>query len=132
MTWMTTGHELRALYAMNNSRLWMTWMTLGHELTTLDAMNNWGLWMIWTILGHKLKALDTKDWNIGFYGYISTSILRIYRKYRRNIGEITVDIFSQISIESKLFKINKNIWKNFKNDKISKNTHFKVLKIYSF
>ena len=26
----------------------------------------------------------TKDWNIGFYGYFGTSILRIYR---RNIGE---------------------------------------------
>ena len=32
------------------------------------------------------KVVGIKDWNIGFYGYIGTSILRIYRKYRRNIG----------------------------------------------
>ena len=37
-----------------------------------------------------------------------------FHGYIGNIGEISVDIFSQISIESKLFKINRNTWKNFK------------------
>ena len=36
----------------------MTWMTLGHGLKALDAMNNLGLWMIWAILGRKLKVMD--------------------------------------------------------------------------
>ena len=39
--------------------------------------------------------------------FTGISILRFYG-YIGNIGEISVDIFSQISIESKLFKINKN------------------------
>ena len=42
---MTHGHEVRALDAMNKSRLWMNGMTLGCELSTLDAMNNLRLWM---------------------------------------------------------------------------------------
>ena len=36
--------------------------------------------------GGTIDFVTNKDWNIGFYGYIGTSILRIYRKYRRNIG----------------------------------------------
>ena len=42
---MTLGRELRALYAMNSSGLWLTWMTLCHELRALDAMKNSGLGM---------------------------------------------------------------------------------------
>ena len=38
----TPGHELRALDAMNNSRLSMTGNTLGHEPKALNAMNNSG------------------------------------------------------------------------------------------
>ena len=34
------GYELKALNAMNYSRLWLTRMTLGHELRALNAMNN--------------------------------------------------------------------------------------------
>ena len=45
--------------------------------------------------------------------FMDISVLRFYG-YIGNIGEISVDIFSQISIESKLFKINRNTWKNFK------------------
>ena len=40
--------------------------------------------------------------------FTDISVLRFYG-YIGNIGEISVDIFSQISIESKLFKINRNI-----------------------
>ena len=40
---MTLGHELKALDAMNNSRLWMTLATLRRELKALDAMNSLGL-----------------------------------------------------------------------------------------
>ena len=55
---------------------------------------------------------------------MNISILRFYR----NIGKISVDIFSQISVERKLFKIYRNAWKNSKkNDKISKNSYFKVI-----
>ena len=46
---------------------------------------------------------------LGFYEYIG------------NIGEISVDILTKISMRRKLFKIHKNAWKNSKkNDKISK------------
>ena len=74
----------------------------------------------------------TNDENIGNYGYIGTSILRIYRYFDftniENIEKISMNIFSQISVGRKLFKIHRNVWKNSKkNDKISKNTHFKVI-----
>ena len=39
---MTSGCELRALDAMNNSGLWLTLTTSGHKLKALDAMNNSG------------------------------------------------------------------------------------------
>ena len=42
---MTLDQELRALDAMNNSRLWFTLMTLGIELRDLDSMNNSGFSM---------------------------------------------------------------------------------------
>ena len=45
MTCMTLSHELRALHAMNNSRLWMIRTILGRELKNLDAMTNIRLWM---------------------------------------------------------------------------------------
>ena len=39
-----------------------------------------------------------------------------------------MNIFTQISIKDKLFKINKNIEKTFKkNDKIKNNIHIKVI-----
>ena len=44
---------------------------------------------------------------------MNMSILRFYG-YIENIGEISVDIFSQISMEQKLFKIHRNAWKNSK------------------
>ena len=34
------GFVLKALDAMNNSRLWLTWMTQGPELKGLDGMDN--------------------------------------------------------------------------------------------
>ena len=37
---MTLGNELKALHAMNNSRLCLTSTTLGCELSALNAMNN--------------------------------------------------------------------------------------------
>ena len=43
---MTSRYELKALYAMNNSGLWMTHTTLGREMRDLDAMNSYGLLMI--------------------------------------------------------------------------------------
>ena len=47
------------------------------------------------------------------------SVLRFYR-YIRNI--------EKISVERKLFKIYRNAWENSKkNDKISKNSYFKVI-----
>ena len=49
---------------------------------------------------------------VEFYGYIE---------------KISMDIFTQISVRQKLFKINENTWKTPKNDKISKNTHVKVI-----
>ena len=42
---MTLGLKLRALNAMNNSRLWFTLMTLGIEMRDLDSMNNSGFSM---------------------------------------------------------------------------------------
>ena len=39
------GHELRALYAKNNLRLWITWATLGYELMVVNLMNNIRLWL---------------------------------------------------------------------------------------
>ena len=41
-TRMSPNRMLKALDAMNNSRLWVTWATLGHEL--------W-LWMLWRTQG---------------------------------------------------------------------------------
>ena len=41
--WMS--HELKALDAMNNSRLRLMWTILGHEIKVLDAMKSSGLWM---------------------------------------------------------------------------------------
>ena len=41
------------------------------------------------------------------------SVLRFYG-YIRNIEKISVDIFSQILVERKLFKIYRNAWKNSK------------------
>ena len=38
-------HGIKALDAMNISRLWMIGMTLGRELRALDDMNSLGLWM---------------------------------------------------------------------------------------
>ena len=58
--------------------------------------------------------------------FTDISVLRFY-EYIEDIEEIPMDIFSQISIEWKLFKINRNAWKTSKNDKISKNTYFKVI-----
>ena len=43
----TLSRELKALDALNNSRLWMTWVTPGHEPMALDAMKSSELWMIW-------------------------------------------------------------------------------------
>ena len=40
-----SGCELRALYAKNDSGLWVTWATLDQELRTLNAMNNIVLWL---------------------------------------------------------------------------------------
>ena len=45
---MTLSHELKALNAMNNSKLWMICSTLGHDLRALDAMNNSELLIICT------------------------------------------------------------------------------------
>ena len=42
---MTLICELRALDAMNKSKLGLTQKTLGYELTTLDVMTSLGLWM---------------------------------------------------------------------------------------
>ena len=38
-----------------------------------------------------------------------------------------MDIFTQISVRRKLFKIDGNAWKTPNNNKISKNTHVKVI-----
>ena len=51
------------------------------------------------------------------------SVFRFYG-YIKNIEKISVDIFSQISVERKWFKIYRNAWKTPKNDKISKNSYF--------
>ena len=50
-----------------------------------------------------------------FYGYIG------------NIGEISVDIFSQILMSENYLKLIGMLEKTSKNDKISKNAHFKVI-----
>ena len=46
MTWRTPSRELRALYAMNNSELWLTRTSLSHELKALYAMNNSRFWVM--------------------------------------------------------------------------------------
>ena len=51
---------------------------------------------------------------------IDISVLGFY-KYIINIGKILVDIFTQILVRWKLFKIDGNVWKSLKNDKINKN-----------
>ena len=43
---MTSGHELRALNAVNNTGLWMICTSLGRELKDLDAIKSLRLWMI--------------------------------------------------------------------------------------
>ena len=40
----------------------------------------------WFKINFKLTLSNNQDENIGNYGYINTSILRIYQKYWRNIG----------------------------------------------
>ena len=65
-----------------------------------------------------------KDWNIGKYGYIGTWILRIYRKYRRNINGYFDKNIDRREIVQNSWKYLENLKKN---DKISKNTHIKVL-----
>ena len=45
---MTLGCELKALNAMNSSKLWMTCSTLGHDLRALHTMNNLELLIICT------------------------------------------------------------------------------------
>ena len=45
MTWKTPSHELKTLYAMNSSKLWLTRMSPSRELKALDAINNLGLWV---------------------------------------------------------------------------------------
>ena len=40
-----SGRELKALYAMNNSGLWLKKMSPNRELKALDAMNNSRLWV---------------------------------------------------------------------------------------
>ena len=49
------------------------------------------------------------------------SVLGFYRY----IGEISVDNFTQISVIQKLSKIDRNAYKNPKNDKINNNIHVK-------
>ena len=44
MTCTNLGRELKALNAMNNSRMWMTRMTPGRELRVLDAMKSLWVW----------------------------------------------------------------------------------------
>ena len=41
--------DLRPLDAMNDSRIWLTWMTMGHEHKALDALKHLELPMIRTI-----------------------------------------------------------------------------------
>ena len=55
------GYELKALNAMNYSRLWLTRMTLGHELRALNAMNNSRLRMTWMSPSFEPKALNTMN-----------------------------------------------------------------------
>ena len=43
---MTSGHEFRALNAMNKRGLWMICTCLSRELKDLDVMKSLGLWMI--------------------------------------------------------------------------------------
>ena len=57
MTWMTQGHEHRALDAMNNSWLWMTWTSQGSEVRALDVKNSSRLWITWMIPIHEFIAL---------------------------------------------------------------------------
>ena len=59
------GHQLRALDAMNGSRLWMTLATLSHELKARDAMNRSGLWMTSTTLDLNNKYLKKKSKRVG-------------------------------------------------------------------
>ena len=47
------GPQLKALDAMNNSRLWMTSTTLSFDLKALDAMNSFS-----ATQGHDIRALD--------------------------------------------------------------------------
>ena len=42
---MTLCHELKALDAINSSKLWMTSTILGRGLRALDAMNKSRLWL---------------------------------------------------------------------------------------
>ena len=53
---MTIGHELRALNAMNNSKLQGSCKPMA-----LTAMNNLGLRMIQKILGHEPMSLNVMN-----------------------------------------------------------------------
>ena len=55
--------------------------------------------------------------------FTDISVLRFYG-YIENIGEISVDIFSQILMSENYLKLIGMLEKTSKNDKISKNTHF--------
>ena len=72
---------------------------------------------------HKTRPM-IMVWNIGKYGYIGTWILRLYRKYRRNIGEYFDKNFSEVKIIQNSLKYLEKLQKQ--NDKISKKTHVKV------
>ena len=67
---------------------------------------------LWSIIKHGLKY----------------RILQIYQYFDfTDISKISVDIFSQISMSENYLKLIGMLEKTSKNDKISKNTHFKVI-----
>ena len=66
MTWRIPDRELRALYAMNSSGMWLRRMSPSHELNTLNVMNNSRLWVTWATLGHELPTLDVMK-NSGYW-----------------------------------------------------------------
>ena len=66
----------------------------------------------------------TNDENIYNHEYISILILMIYWKYQRNIGEYFFHKYRWSENYSKFIGM---FGKNPKNDKISKNTYFKVI-----
>ena len=58
ITWKTLSYELKALFVMKSSRLWLIRKSLRHKLMDLDAINNSWLLMTWAILGHEFMTLD--------------------------------------------------------------------------